>query len=78
MEVEVKSCCIQFYKLELDHKIWIRNQIIRIVFLSKDTHMLCWVFSKGFHGKLRWGFVIRSDMCFNVRIGDNIVRVVRS
>jgi hypothetical protein len=77
MEVEVKSCCIQFYKLELDHKIWIRNRIIRIIFLSKDAHMLCWVCSKGLYGKLGWGFIKKSDMCFNVRIGDNRVRIVK-
>jgi hypothetical protein len=29
------------------------------------------------YGKLGWGFVGRSDMCFNVRIGDNKVRAVR-
>jgi hypothetical protein len=29
------------------------------------------------YGKLRWGFVGRNDLCFNVRIGDNRVRVVR-
>jgi hypothetical protein len=30
------------------------------------------------YGKLGWGFVGKNDLCFNVRIGDNRVRVVRS
>jgi hypothetical protein len=30
------------------------------------------------YGKLGWGFVGRSDLCFNVRIGDNKVRAIRS
>jgi hypothetical protein len=30
------------------------------------------------YGKLGWGFVGRNDLCFNVRIKDNIVIVVRS
>jgi hypothetical protein len=48
------------------------------MFLSKDVHILCWIFSKGLYGKLGWDFIRRSDMCFNVRIGDNKVRVIRS
>jgi hypothetical protein len=47
------------------------------MFSSKDVHILCWVFSKGLCGKLGWGFVRRSDMCFNVRIRDNKIRVMR-
>jgi hypothetical protein len=30
------------------------------------------------YGKLGWGFVGKNYLCFNVRIGDNRVRVVRS
>jgi hypothetical protein len=48
------------------------------MFLGKDVHIQCWVFSKGLYGKLGWGFVRRSDTCFNVRIRDNKIRVMRS
>jgi len=30
------------------------------------------------YGKLGWSFVGKNDLCFNVRIGDNRVRIVRS
>jgi hypothetical protein len=41
LEVEVKSCCIQFHKLELDHKIQVGNMIIRTIFSGKFAHILC-------------------------------------
>ncbi len=37
-----------------------------------------WVFPKGLYGKLRWGFIRKNVMCFNVRIGDNRIRGIRS
>jgi hypothetical protein len=52
--------------------------LIKIMFSGKNTHLICWIFSKGLYGKLGWGFVGRSDMCFNVRIGNNKIRDVRS
>lgn len=55
-----------------------RDQIIRTMFSNKDTQILRWRLSKGLNGKLGWGFIGRSDICFNVKIGDNKVRVVRS
>jgi hypothetical protein len=50
IEIEVEPYCIHFYKLELDHKIWVRDQIIRTMFLGKDAHILCWRLSKGLNG----------------------------
>jgi hypothetical protein len=41
LEVKVESFCIQFYNHELDHKIQVGDMIIRIVFSSKYTHILC-------------------------------------
>jgi hypothetical protein len=48
------------------------------VFSSKYVPIICWVFSKGSYGKLGWGFIRRSYMCFNVRIGDNKVKTIKS
>jgi hypothetical protein len=41
LEVEIKSCCMQFYKPEFDHKIQVGNMIIRTMFSSKYAHILC-------------------------------------
>jgi hypothetical protein len=41
VEIGAKACCVQFYKLKLDHKIRIRNRHIRIVFLGKESHLFC-------------------------------------
>jgi hypothetical protein len=35
-------------------------------------------FSKKLYGKLGWGFVGRIDLCFSVKIKENILRVIRS
>jgi hypothetical protein len=78
IKIEIETYCIQFYKLELDHKVQVGDRIIRIMFSSKDTHILCWRLSKCLNGKSRWGFIGRNDICFNVKIGDNRVKVVRS
>jgi hypothetical protein len=44
------------------------------MYLGKNSHILCWIFSKGLYGKLGWGFVGNNDICFNIRIVDDIIR----
>jgi len=58
--------------------IKIGDKLIRIVYLGKNSHLLRWIFSKGLYGKLGWGFVGKNDICFNIRIDDNKIRVVTS
>ncbi len=58
--------------------IRIGDMFIRIVYLGKNSHLLCWIFSKGLYGKLGWGFVGNNDVCFSIRINDNKIKVVRS
>jgi hypothetical protein len=41
IEMDVKDCCAQFYKLKQENNIRIGDHISNIVFLGKDHHMLC-------------------------------------
>jgi hypothetical protein len=41
IKIEAKAYCVQLYKPKLDHKIRIRNRLIKIVFVGKESHLLC-------------------------------------
>lgn len=78
IEIEATTCCVQFYNLKLNHKIKIKEILIKIVCLGKESHLLCQIFSKYLYGKLGWGFMGRNDLCFNVKIEENRLGVVKS
>ncbi len=66
---------VQFYRLKIDHKIRIRDTII---LSSRSSFLFCQSFFKHLYGKLGWGFVGRNDICFNLRIEDNMFRAISS
>ncbi len=59
----------QFYKLKIDHKIRIGDTI---VLFGRRSFLFCWSFFKDLYGKLGWRFVGRNDICFNLKIEDNV------
>jgi hypothetical protein len=60
------------FRLEIDNKIRIGNMLIKTLYSNGIR-----IFSKGLYGKLGWGFVGKSDICFSIKIDDNRIRVVR-
>ncbi len=46
------TCCEQFYRPEIDHKIKVGNRIFKTVFSSKSYHLVCWTFFKNLYGQL--------------------------
>ncbi len=65
----------QFYKSKIDHKIRIGDTI---VLSSRNSFLFCWSFFKDLYGKLGWRFVGRNNICFNLKIGDNMFRAISS
>ncbi len=52
----------------------IGDHIMRIVYTSQTTHLLCWVYFRDFYGKMCW----RSDNNYNIKIDNNRRRAVDS
>jgi hypothetical protein len=65
----------QFYRSKIDHKIRIRDTI---VLSSRSSFLFCWNLKKDLYGKLGWRFVGRNDICFNLKIKDNMFRAISS
>jgi hypothetical protein len=70
-KVEISVCRAQFYKLELDSKIRLRDCLLKIVLSIKDFHFLCWIFNKDIYGKLGWKYARRNDIYVSFKIDDN-------
>jgi hypothetical protein len=65
----------QFYRSKIDHKIRIGDTI---VLFGGSSFLFCWSFLKDLYGKLGWRFVGRNDICFNLKIEDNMFRAIIS
>jgi len=65
----------QFYRSKIDHKIRIGDMI---VLSSRSSFLFCWSFFKDLYGKLGWRFVGRKDICFNLKIKDNMIKAISS
>ncbi len=47
-------------------------------FLVEVPFLFCWKLFKDLYGKLGWRFVGRNDICFNLKIEDNMFRTISS
>jgi hypothetical protein len=56
----------------------IGDYILRIAHTSQFAHLLCWIHSKDFYGRLCWRYVGRSDMNYNIMIENNKKRAIDS
>ncbi len=65
------------FRLEIDNKIIIGDMFIKTMYSSTNLHLLCWIFFKDLYGKLGWGFVGKSDICFSIKVDDNRIEVVK-
>ncbi len=65
----------QFYRSKIDHKIRIGDTI---VLFGRSSFLFCWCFKKKLYGKLGWRFVGRKNICFNLKIKDNMFRAISS
>jgi hypothetical protein len=61
-DVTILGCCVQFYKIKLDDRIKIGDHILRITHINQVAHLLCWIYSRDFYGKLCWRYVRKNDM----------------
>jgi hypothetical protein len=49
-----------------------------VLFFVEGPFLFCWSFFKHLYGKLGWRFVGRNDICFNLKIEDNMFKAISS
>ncbi len=76
--MKLESCCAQFYRHEIDNKMNIGDRFIRTIYLSKNSHLQCLMYSRGLYGKLGWGFVKKNDVYFSIRLDDYKIKAMIS
>jgi len=77
IHTELRNCCSQFYKPELDDRIKKGNHILRISNYGKGSHMICWLYCTNLYGCFFWRYVSKSDMEYIIRIGSNRLQFVK-
>jgi len=50
--------------------------ILKISHIGQATHLLCWIYSKDFYGRLCWRYVGRSDANYNIKIDNNKTKII--
>jgi hypothetical protein len=63
----VKHCCAQFYRPELDSRIKQGDHILKIAYTRGEFHMLCQVFCNDVYGRLNWRYTGRNDLNYNIK-----------
>ncbi len=77
VDTNIKNCCTQFYKIELNTRITKGNRILKISSSKKGYHMLCWLYYINFYGRLFWRYASINDMEFNIRISSDRLQYVK-
>jgi hypothetical protein len=67
IDIAIRNCCSQFYKLKLNNRIKDGDHILKISSFSKDFHMFCWLYCIDLYGHIFWRYASRSDMDYNIQ-----------